>query len=63
MGMYTAVANTDQWMRQFGVDVEEIDQWEIVRRSENADASRVTRRARLAGEARERPLRRQAANA
>ncbi|RKN44017.1 L-fucose/L-arabinose isomerase family protein [Streptomyces hoynatensis] len=41
MGMYTAVANTDQWMRQFGVDVEEIDQWEIVRRAEHADASRV----------------------
>ncbi|MGI5227524.1 L-fucose/L-arabinose isomerase family protein [Actinoallomurus sp. CA-142502] len=42
MGMYTATANTDQWMRQFGVDVEEIDQWEVVRRAENADASRVT---------------------
>jgi L-fucose isomerase len=41
MGMYTAVANTDQWMRKFGVDVEEIDQWEIVRRSEKADAARV----------------------
>lgn len=41
MGMYTAVANTDQWMRKFGVDVEEIDQWEVVRRSEHADASRV----------------------
>ncbi|WP_433328005.1 L-fucose/L-arabinose isomerase family protein [Spirillospora sp. CA-294931] len=41
MGMYTAVANTDQWMKQFGVDVEEIDQWEIVRRSENPDRLRV----------------------
>src|SRR3954468_5066489 len=41
MGMYTAVSNTDQWMRQFGVDVEEIDQWEIVRRAKHADASRV----------------------
>jgi L-fucose/D-arabinose isomerase len=41
MGMYTAVANTDQWMRTFGVDVEEIDQWEIVRRSECMPASRV----------------------
>jgi L-fucose isomerase len=41
MGMYTAVGNTDQWMRTFGVDVEEIDQWEIVRRSELADAARV----------------------
>ncbi|NRQ30272.1 L-fucose/L-arabinose isomerase family protein [Nonomuraea sp. NN258] len=42
MGMYTAVANADQWMRTFGVDVEEIDQWEIVRRSENASQARVT---------------------
>ena len=31
MGMYTAVSNTDQWMEKFGVDVEEIDQWELVR--------------------------------
>lgn len=37
MGMNTAVANTDQWQREFGVDVEEIDQWEIVRRAEAAD--------------------------
>jgi L-fucose isomerase len=28
-------------MRLFGVDVEEIDQWEIVRRAEKADATRV----------------------
>jgi L-fucose/D-arabinose isomerase len=42
MGMYTAVANPDQWMRQFGVDVEEIDQFELVRRSELVDATRVT---------------------
>lgn len=39
MGMNTAVANTDQWQRLFGIDVEEIDQWEIVRRAELADAS------------------------
>jgi L-fucose/D-arabinose isomerase len=42
MGMYTAVGNTDQWMRTFGVDVEEIDQWEIVRRSDLVEQSRVT---------------------
>src|SRR6266705_3312579 len=41
MGMYTAVANTDQWMAKFGVDVEEIDQWEIVRRAEQVPASRA----------------------
>ena len=41
MGMYTAVANTDQWLEKFGVDVEEIDQWELVRGAERADAGRV----------------------
>ena len=34
MGMYTAVSNGDQWLSKFGVDVEEIDQLELVRRSE-----------------------------
>lgn len=38
MGMNTAVANTDQWQRQFGIDVEEIDQYELVLRAEKADA-------------------------
>ncbi len=42
MGMYTAVANTDQWMGLFGVDVEEIDQWELVRRAPEVDESKVT---------------------
>lgn len=42
MGMYTAVSNPDRWMRQFGVDVEEIDQWELVRRSETVERSRVS---------------------
>ena len=43
MGMNTAVAATDQWQRQFGVDVEEIDQWEIVRRAEAADPAEKTK--------------------
>lgn len=43
MGMNTAVANTDQWMRQFGVDVEEIDQYELVLRAERADASEAAK--------------------
>ena len=34
MGMYTAVSNPDQWIEKFGVDVEEIDQWELVRRAD-----------------------------
>lgn len=41
MGMYTAVANPDQWLARFGVDVEEIDQWELVRRAEAVDESRA----------------------
>jgi L-fucose/D-arabinose isomerase len=41
MGMYTAVANADQWMDKFGVDVEEIDQWELVRRSQRVEEGRV----------------------
>lgn len=40
MGMYTAVADTDQWMEKFGIDVEEIDQWELVRRTEQVSQSR-----------------------
>jgi L-fucose isomerase len=42
MGMYTAVGNTDQWLATFGVDVEEIDQWEIVRRAGTVDPGRVS---------------------
>lgn len=41
MGMYTAVANGDRWLSQFGVDVEEIDQWEIVRRAPEVDDAAV----------------------
>jgi L-fucose isomerase len=42
MGMYTAVSASDRWLAQFGVDVEEIDQWEIVRRAPEVDDQRVT---------------------
>jgi L-fucose isomerase len=41
MGMYTAVSNSDEWLGRFGIDVEEIDQWEIVRRSSDIDDARV----------------------
>ncbi|HZP72323.1 MAG TPA: L-fucose/L-arabinose isomerase family protein [Gaiellaceae bacterium] len=41
MGMYTAVSASDRWLAQFGVDVEEIDQWEIVRRAPEVDGARV----------------------
>lgn len=35
MGMYTASANGDQWLREFGIDVEQIDQYELVKRAES----------------------------
>jgi L-fucose/D-arabinose isomerase len=41
MGMYTAVPALDQWSRQFGIDIEHIDQYEIVRRSEALPDARV----------------------
>lgn len=41
MGMYTAVSNPEQWIDKFGIDVEEIDQWELVRRSEKVSGARV----------------------
>lgn len=41
MGMYTAVAAADQWKRDFGIDVEHIDQYEIVRRSDLIDSEKV----------------------
>jgi L-fucose isomerase len=41
MGMYTAVANADQWKRDFGIDIEHIDQYEIIRRSELVEKGKV----------------------
>ena len=41
MGMFTAVGRTDEWMARFGIDVEEVDQWEIVRRSELVSAAQA----------------------
>src|SRR5437879_12313170 len=41
MGMYTAVANADQWKRDFGIDVEHIDQYEIIRRSALVENGKV----------------------
>lgn len=40
--MHTAVGHTDKWMRLFGMDVEEIEQWEIVRRYELVAAARAS---------------------
>ena len=41
MGMYTAAANGDQWMREFGIDVEQIDQYELVIRAERVPKEKL----------------------
>jgi L-fucose/D-arabinose isomerase len=41
LGMYTAVANLDQWRSLFGVDVEHVEQGDIVRAAEQVEAGRV----------------------
>lgn len=41
MGMYTAVAAADQWKRDFGINVEHIDQYEIIRRSDLVQKDKV----------------------
>lgn len=41
MGMYTAVADADQWKREFGIDVEHIDEYEIIRRSDLVPKDKV----------------------
>ncbi len=41
MGMYTAVPSLAQWQRQFGVDIEHIDQLEIVRLAKEVPEDKV----------------------
>ena len=41
LGMYTAVANLEQWQRQFGIDVENIEQDDIIRAGDKADPAEV----------------------
>ena len=43
LGMYTAVANLEQWQKQFGIDVENIEQDDIIRAGDAADAAEVER--------------------
>ncbi len=42
MGMYTAAVDLAQWRRQFGIDIEHIDQGEIVRLSAEVPGDKVT---------------------
>ncbi|MCX7018229.1 MAG: L-fucose/L-arabinose isomerase family protein [Candidatus Sumerlaeota bacterium] len=41
LGMYTAVANLDQWQSMFGVDVEHVEQYDIVRYAGKINARKV----------------------
>ena len=41
MGMYTAVPNLAKWQREFGIDIEHIDQLEIVRGAETVNSNKV----------------------
>jgi L-fucose isomerase len=41
LGMYTAVANLDEWQKLFGIDVEHIEQQDIVESASHVDAQRV----------------------
>lgn len=41
MGMYTTVANLAQWQRMFGIDVENVEQYEIMRYGDEVDQDKV----------------------
>ncbi len=43
IGMNTGVSDPLEWMRRFGIDTEQIDQLELVRRAENVDEAEVHR--------------------
>lgn len=43
LGMYTAVANLEQWQKLFGIDVENIEQDDIIRAGDTASADEVER--------------------
>ncbi len=41
LGMYTAVANLDQWNAMFGLDIEHVEQYDIMRLSPEVDDRKV----------------------
>ncbi|UCD29156.1 MAG: L-fucose/L-arabinose isomerase family protein [Planctomycetota bacterium] len=43
IGMNTGTVSTQQWMKEFGVDVEHIDQLEIIRRAKDVNQKEVDR--------------------
>ncbi len=42
MGMYTTVANLAQWQRMFGIDIENVEQYEIMRYGNEVEQEKVT---------------------
>lgn len=46
LGMYTAVANLDQWQSLFGIDIEYCEQWDIMRYADEVDPLRVSNATR-----------------
>lgn len=41
LGMYTAVANLEQWQKEFGIDVENVEQDDIIRAGESIENEKV----------------------
>lgn len=41
LGMYTAVANLDQWQQTFGLDIEHIEQQDLVESAKKVDSAKV----------------------
>lgn len=41
LGMYTAVANLEQWQREFGIDVENVEQDDIIRAGDSISEDKV----------------------
>ena len=41
LGMLTAVANQDEWLAKFAIDVEHVEQYDIMRYAEMVDAAKV----------------------
>lgn len=41
LGMYTAVANLEQWQKEFGIDVENVEQDDIIRVGESIENEKV----------------------
>lgn len=41
LGMYTAVANLDQWQSMFGVDIEHVEQYDVMRYADEVEPAKL----------------------